>query len=61
MADRKNSVCYLKKSKKKRCTDDDESNKRTGSNRIKFIQLYNKAYLNNLVLGDLGLNCNYIQ
>ena len=53
MADRKNSVCYLKKSKKKRCTDDDESNKRTGSNRIKFIQLYNKAYLNNLVLGIL--------
>ena len=27
MADRKNSVCYLKKSKKKRCTDDDNQTK----------------------------------
>ena len=61
MADRNNSVCYLRKSKKKRYTDDDESNKRTGNNRRKFIQLYNKAYWNNLALADFGVKCNYIQ
>ena len=61
MADRNNSVCYLRKSKKKRYTDDDESNKRTGNNPRKFIQLYNKAYLNNLALGDFGVKYNYIQ